>query len=71
MKKNTGNSSYAVDSIQGNDNMGLGSIWSWTSTDYQLLQLIGTGSYGQVVQARHKGSGQLVAIKLIRHLFDD
>ena len=39
--------------------------------DYDLLKLIGQGSYGEVVKARHKTSGKIVAIKLLKNLFKD
>ncbi|XP_062919046.1 mitogen-activated protein kinase 7 isoform X2 [Mobula hypostoma] len=38
--------------------------------DYQVLQTIGTGAYGVVTSARHRQTGQLVAIKKIPNAFD-
>ncbi|KAJ1335061.1 dual-specificity kinase [Microdochium nivale] len=34
--------------------------------DYQMVKLLGQGTFGKVVQARHKKDGHLVAIKIIR-----
>ena len=45
--------------------------WQLVTKDYQLLKLIGQGSYGEVVQARHKSTGKIVAIKLLKNLFKD
>ena len=41
------------------------------SADYSLMRIIGSGSYGQVVQARHRKSGTVVAIKFVKQLFDN
>jgi len=38
---------------------------------YEIRQVIGTGSYGSVCEAYDKDQGKLVAVKRIRHLFDD
>eukprot|EP00443_Scrippsiella_acuminata_P114190 CAMPEP_0115620614 /NCGR_PEP_ID=MMETSP0272-20121206/25300_1 /TAXON_ID=71861 /ORGANISM="Scrippsiella trochoidea, Strain CCMP3099" /LENGTH=424 /DNA_ID=CAMNT_0003056705 /DNA_START=77 /DNA_END=1351 /DNA_ORIENTATION=+ len=38
---------------------------------YEIRQVIGTGSYGSVCEAYDKEQGKLVAVKRIRHLFDD
>jgi mitogen-activated protein kinase 1/3 len=38
-------------------------------TEYEFIKLIGMGSYGEVVQAKHRATGQIVAIKLIEDLF--
>lgn len=37
--------------------------------DYDLIRLIGQGAYGEVVQARHKNTEKIVAIKLLKDLF--
>ena len=49
--------------------MVLSSHWLHVTKDYDLIRLIGQGSYGEVVQARHKNSGKTVAIKLLKDLF--
>lgn len=33
---------------------------------FQKLEIIGEGTYGVVYKARNKGTGQLVALKMIR-----
>lgn len=38
---------------------------------YQVRNLIGSGSYGSVSEAYDKEKGRLVAIKRVKHLFDD
>jgi len=47
----------------------LSSTWKYALVDYELIQLIGIGSYGEVVHAKSKATGQEVAIKLIDGLF--
>lgn len=34
--------------------------------DYEILTVIGRGSYAKVVQAEHKKTGQIYAIKIIK-----
>ena len=43
--------------------------WETVAKDYELLKLVGTGSYGEVVRARHRASGRLVAIKLLSGIY--
>jgi cyclin-dependent kinase-like len=38
---------------------------------YETQELIGEGTYGVVIKARHKATGQLVAIKRFRQTDDD
>ncbi len=45
---------------------------NWTVGDeYQLVRLIGSGSYGSVAEAIHKQSGKTVAIKKMDDVFSD
>ena len=37
--------------------------------DYEFLEFLGEGTYGQVVKAKHKQSGQVYAVKLIKNIF--
>jgi mitogen-activated protein kinase 1/3 len=39
--------------------------------DYELIKLLGSGSYGAVASALHKPTGKKVAIKQMKGLFDD
>lgn len=39
--------------------------------DYELINFLGSGSYGAVASALHKPSGKKVAIKQMKGLFDD
>lgn len=39
--------------------------------DYELVKLLGTGSYGQVVSAVHKPTGRKVAVKKMDNVFED
>ena len=50
---------------------GLNPIWDKVTGDYTLEKHLGTGSYGDVMKARCKSSGDEVAIKLIRQPFAD
>mmetsp|Transcript_33761 Transcript_33761/g.93279 ORF Transcript_33761/g.93279 Transcript_33761/m.93279 type:complete len:437 (-) Transcript_33761:132-1442(-) len=49
---------------------GLADRWK-LSSQYEVKQLIGTGSYGSVAEAYDWEKKQLVAIKRIAHVFDD
>jgi serine/threonine protein kinase len=46
----------------------LSPIWKAATADYQFLKLIGVGSYGEVVHAKHRLTGKTVAIKLIKDI---
>lgn len=37
-----------------------------TIDDFDLLKVIGRGSFGKVMQVRHKGSGNIFAMKILR-----
>lgn len=45
-------------------------LWNIMVKDYEFLAPLGAGSFGQVMKARHLKSGRIVAIKLMKHLFD-
>lgn len=39
--------------------------------NYEIIRQIGSGSYGQVVEAKQLSTGNKVAIKRMNNLFDD
>lgn len=44
----------------------------WETGDrYELLKIVGTGSYGSVAEAIDKNTGNKVAIKRLTGIFDD
>lgn len=43
----------------------------WECDDYELIKLLGTGSYGNVALATHKKTGKKVAIKKMEGVFED
>ena len=52
--------------------LGLNQFSDWeVGEDYELVKLLGSGSYGQVASAVHKPSGKKVAIKKMDGVFDD
>ena len=53
-----------------NNKFKLSPTWLDISTTYSLNNLIGQGSFGEVVSGKHIATGKDVAIKLIRGLFD-
>ena len=44
-------------------------MWAKLPREYELLKHIGTGSYGEVIQAKNIITGQTVAIKLVKNSF--
>ena len=42
------------------------SIWSYIQKFYKIQKGLGSGSFGSVVQAQNRKTGQIVAIKLIK-----
>lgn len=52
--------------------LGLNQFADWqVGENYELVKLLGTGSYGQVASAVHKPTGKKVAIKKMDNVFDD
>ena len=49
----------------------LSSIWKGVQDKYHLLELLGEGSFGQVVKAQHIATGKIYAIKLVTKVFKD
>jgi serine/threonine protein kinase len=47
----------------------LAPVWKHALKDYEFIKLVGSGSYGEVVQAKHRNTGKQVAIKLIDNVF--
>lgn len=45
------------------------SEWDLIKDDYEILETIGAGAFGEVKKAIHKASKQVVAIKLMRNIF--
>jgi len=39
--------------------------------EYELIKFLGKGSFGEVMQAKHKSTQRIVAIKLISNIFKD
>jgi serine/threonine protein kinase len=49
----------------------LNSSWKACKKDYKLTEVVGAGSGGMIVKARHRASEKEVAIKKIDCGFDD
>ena len=47
----------------------LNPVWKHVIGDYEFIKLIGVGSYGEVVQAKHVKTGKIVAIKHLNDIF--
>lgn len=67
---------YAAKNVADTKNFKLKSldispIWQKATKNYEILQLIGTGSFGEVVLAKKKSTGKKVAIKLLLKPFSD
>jgi len=50
-------------------NVKLGSIWRTIVAKYEPISFMGEGSFGQVVKARMRSNGRVVAIKYIKNVF--
>ena len=48
-----------------------GDTWNPVRSDYHLLEIIGEGSFGMVVRAKCRKTGEFVAIKLIEQAFEN
>lgn len=46
-------------------------IWETIRGEYKLMDFLGAGSFGQVLRAKKRRTGQIVAIKLIVNPFRD
>ena len=60
--------------MQGGDRKGLGinQFADWEVSDlYEMVKILGHGSYGQVASAIHKPTGKKVAIKKMDGVFED
>jgi len=49
----------------------LTNIWSVIKTEYKIYKVLGTGSFGTVVEAKQVSTGKTVAIKMISCSFED
>jgi serine/threonine protein kinase len=46
-------------------NRKLDKVWNKISKDFKIYKIIGSGTFGQVVHAKHRATGTPCAIKLI------
>ena len=44
-------------------------LWQTLNDQYEIQQHLGAGSFGQVLKAVHRLTGQVVAIKLMKKIF--
>ena len=51
--------------------MKLPAVWKHVSKEYKLKQYLGHGSFGEVVRAQHKKTGEYFAIKYISNVVKD
>ena len=70
-EKSNHSNSTATNSSDAQTMINLSPVWKHAQKDYIFIQLIGVGAYGEVVQAKHKHTNQIVAIKLLRQLFEN
>jgi mitogen-activated protein kinase 1/3 len=55
-----------------NVSLALGEFSEWEVTNqYEILSKLGRGSYGEVVKAKNRVTEAIVAIKQMKHVFDD
>ena len=43
--------------------------WKSVKKDYKIIEFVGAGAQGQVLKAKHRATGRLVAIKYIKKAF--
>ena len=46
-------------------------IWNPVLQEYNIIEMLGQGSFGQVVKAKHRVSQEIVAIKYIHNCFSN
>lgn len=52
-------------------NVQISHMWQQLPDDYIMEDLIGEGSFGQVIRAKHVKSSKKVAIKLVQNIYED
>ena len=48
-----------------------GNVWKLAEEKYEIQGFINSGSFGEVAKARVRNTDEIVAIKLIKNIFDD
>ena len=51
------------------DEIKLDDAWKFLETEYELQDILGQGTYGQVIKAKHRETGKVCAIKHIKDVF--
>lgn len=46
-------------------------VWKKIEDQYELLEMAGEGSFGQVYKAKHRITGKIFAIKYLNNVFKD
>ena len=54
-----------------NNHSKLDQSWKNVTKEYKLLQVLGQGTGGQVIKAKHRESGQIVAVKKVEIAIED
>lgn len=57
--------------LSGTKSLNLDKLWMAMEQDYEFVKVLGKGSFGEVIKAKHRVNQNVVAIKLLKDLFKD
>ena len=57
--------------VKENSQSSVDPVWKKIEDQYELIEIAGEGSFGQVYKAKHRVTGKIFAIKYLSNVFKD